>query len=88
MTEEDRIRMFPSRAERLPQNTDDVKYVLSSWEEEISLYDLMWQAEEYFPDTDPVNIRISHQEIQFRCFGYDLYDSSDYRWYWVFERRV
>lgn len=72
--------------ERFPQDTDDTKYVPSSWEEELSLYEIEHLAERYFPGTDPQNIRVSHEEIQFRCFGYDLYDSSDWRWYWVFRR--
>ena len=74
------------REERLPQNTEDTKYVPSSYEEESSLYELTSLAQTYFPHTPLEDIRISHEEIQIRCFGYDLYDSNDHRWYWVFRK--
>lgn len=72
--------------ERLPQDTEDTKYVPSSWEEEVSLYEILDWCEHYFPGVDPRDIRVSHEEIQIRCFGYDLYDSNDWRWYWVYRK--
>lgn len=72
--------------ERLPQDTEDTKYVPSSWEEEVPLSQLLDWAKLSFPDSDPEDVRVSHEEIQIRCFGYDLYDSSDWRWYWVFRK--
>ena len=71
---------------KLPEDTENTKYLPWPEYEEISLYDLMGYAERYFPDTHPSEIMIDRMEIQVDCFGYDLYDKSDYRWYYVFSK--
>lgn len=72
--------------ERFPQDDENTKYVPSSWEAETDLAELLGLAAKFWPKAGLGQITVSHEEIQFRCFGYDLYDSSDYRWYWVFRK--
>jgi hypothetical protein len=72
--------------EILPLDTETTKYVPSSWEEELRLYEILDWCEHFFPGVDPRDITVSHEEIQVKCFGYDLYDRDDYRHYWVFRR--
>ncbi|RZK44590.1 MAG: hypothetical protein EOO61_03285 [Hymenobacter sp.] len=81
------MTMFPTRQERLPENTYHIKYWPCAYGEELTLQEIIDLCARWWPEMNNLSdISIDKEEIQVRCFGYDLYDSSDYRWYWVFRR--
>jgi hypothetical protein len=61
---------------RMPENTKDTLYIAEY--ENLSLMELLTKIREYWPDESFDNLDIQGEHIQVDCFGYDLYDSSDY----------
>ncbi len=70
-----------------PTSTDDCKYLRSSYAEELSLQEIIDYATAHFPNVDFNDILIEKREIQEAHFGYDLYDGSDYGWYYTFTKK-
>ena len=67
---------------RYPQNTQQVLYVRSGG----TLGDLVESAKRHFPDCEMDDLNVEGQNIQIKCFGYDLYDGNDYLDYIVITR--
>ena len=68
--------------EKLPQDTDTTIYI-ENWEIR-SLNDLIVRSQQkwgLFVSLE--DLKIDHEEIQVKCFGYDQYDPGDYRNYFV-----
>lgn len=68
--------------ERLPIDTD-TKIYIENWEIR-SLNDLIVRSQQkwgLFVSLD--DLKIDFEEIQVKCFGYDQYDPSDYKFYFV-----
>jgi len=80
------MKYHDPKRETLPKDTDTLKYLPWPRYDGISLLELAEYAGRFFPDTPLEDIEIDKEEIQIRCFGYDLYDSTDYRWYITFRK--
>lgn len=50
------------------------------------LGDLIEQAKAHFGIDDVSDLTFDVDEIQIKCFGYDLYDSADYLFYTVISK--
>jgi hypothetical protein len=65
----------------LPEDTD-VKIYLE--DPGYTLNELLIAAQEKWGDeVDMSKIRVEYEEIQVKCFGYDLYDPADYLNYFI-----
>lgn len=52
----------------------------------IELYDAARKKWGY--DISPAKIKVEHEHIQVKCFGYDQYDPTDYKDYFVLTKMV
>lgn len=68
---------------RYPQDTSQVLYLLSV---NLTLGDIVESAKRHFPDCEMDDLKVEGENIQIKCFGYDLYDSGDYLDYIVITR--
>jgi|LakMenEpi03Aug12_release.lakeMendotaPanAssembly.Ray.scaffolds.fasta_scaffold375157_2 hypothetical protein len=67
--------------EVLPEDTENKIYI-----EEMLLFsieDLINICNEKWDNVKLSELKIEHEHIQVKCFGYDQYDSSDYKNYFV-----
>lgn len=69
---------------RLPKDDENTLHIQS---DAASLAGIIRSTQEKWPGVDLNEIDISAEEIQVQCFGYDLYDSSDYINYVIVTRR-
>jgi hypothetical protein len=68
--------------EKLPQDTENTIYIEVSGIDTIK--DLISNAQDKWGEEIELDkLKIEHEHIQVKCFGYDQYDSSDYRNYFV-----
>lgn len=67
-----------------PEDTETTLYFMSGF---ASLQDIIDRCESHFPDTKFEDLNIESQNIQIRCFGYDLYDGNDWCQYIVVTKR-
>jgi len=72
--------------EILPKDTDDKIYI---WVYDIeTINDILIKCQEKWGDDICIDtLSIEPEHIQVKCFGYDLYDSDDYRDYFVIRRK-
>lgn len=69
-----------------PQDTDNTIYIESYMID--SIQDILDACKEKWGDIEPSNLMIEHDNIQFKCFGYDQYDPDDYIDYFVVTRQL
>lgn len=70
-----------SKDERFSQNAEGTLYI-----EDLgyTLNELYIKAQEKWgDDIDLEDVKVEYEHRQVKCFGYDQYDSSDYRNYFV-----
>lgn len=68
--------------QHLPQDTNNKIYIEDC--EIQTINDLVCKAQEKWgEEIDISSVRIDHEHIQVQCFGYDQYDPSDYKNYFV-----
>lgn len=67
-----------------PDDTDNTMYIDTSIP--LSLAELMERAQEKWPGITPDQIKISSEEIQTDCLGYDAYDPMDYTDFIILEK--
>jgi trans-2-enoyl-CoA reductase len=74
--------------ERLPQDTENTIYI-EEWEID-TIQDIVDRCREKWDEIDNSKLDkldIQFEEIQTKCFGYDQYDPSDYRKYYVVTKK-
>jgi hypothetical protein len=71
--------------EILPQDTEDKIYIEVSGIDTVN--DLISKSQDKWGEEVNLDkLKIEHEHIQVKCFGYDLYDSGDYRNYFILTR--
>ena len=71
--------------ETLPQDTENKIYIEVSGIDNIN--DLIFEAQDKWGKAIDIDkLKLEHEHIQVKCFGYDQYDSGDYRDYFVITR--
>lgn len=71
---------------KLPQDTDTTIYIEDlgySLDDLINFCHNKWGKDKKWGPVYLSNLKITFQEIQIKCFGYDQYDPGDYKYYFV-----
>jgi hypothetical protein len=71
---------------RYPVDTEQTLYFQCG--PSLTLDDVVDRARRHFPDCELQDLTISSENIQVKCFGYDIYDSRDYLDYIVVSRQA
>lgn len=73
--------IHPAQREILPQDTPNKIYIECLGD---TLNDIFAVCQDKWGNSVGLDqLKIDHEHIQVKCFGYDQYDSSDYRNYFV-----
>ena len=67
--------------EKFPEDTYNTMYVKNYGT--LTIGDLIAKAREKWGLFEISELSIDHQNIQYKCFGYDQYDSTDYMPYFI-----